>query len=66
MRDVLKIRLKEIEDQARMTFGEGFHNKWTATPSRFFENKSPLEFASDEKRAEKVLEHIRYFQGASI
>lgn len=66
MRDVLKLRLREIEQEARSTFGDDFYQKWSDKPSRFFENRSPNEFASDEKRAELVLTHIRYFRGASI
>ena len=66
MRSALKIRLEKIEEEARKTFGDEHSQRWLRSPSRYFEGKSPLEFAKQAETggADKVLTHIGYFNEA--
>ena len=62
MTAAMRERLEKIQEEARKTFGEEHAEKWLNSPSRYFEKRSPFEFASSEFGAQKVLKHISYFQ----
>lgn len=66
MRAAMKKRLEKIEEEARKTFGEDHGSKWMRSPSRYFQGKTPLEFASDPEQADAVLEHVNHYRGALV
>lgn len=68
MRPALQNRLAKIEEEARKTFGEEHSKKWLRSPSRYFEGKSPLEFArqNESDGADKVLTHVGHFAEAHL
>jgi len=58
--------MDKIQSEAYRTFGPEYSQKWLRSSSRYFNDKAPLEYASDEEHADIVLEHIAYFGNATI